>query len=134
MILPCPPCPDCGARVRVDYDTTLRSNGRCVETLLEACEHERKRRGVCRYCWRSVGGKVGMAIYCERHRREAEQAAAKRGRQKHRERDRLRKRRQRANDPELRERERQRSARYYLENREDEMRKSRERYARQRAA
>jgi hypothetical protein len=68
VILPCPPCPDCGARVRVDYDTTLRSNGRCVETLLEACEHERKRRGVCRYCWRAVGGKVGQSVSCNDHR------------------------------------------------------------------
>jgi hypothetical protein len=74
VILPCPPCPDCGARVRVEYDTTLRSNGRCVETLLEACEHERKRRGVCRSCWRPVGLTVGRAIYCERHAKEAARA------------------------------------------------------------
>jgi hypothetical protein len=74
VILPCPPCPDCGARVRVDYDTTLRSHGRCVETVVEACPHERKRRGVCRFCSRSVGGKVGMAIYCERHRVKAARA------------------------------------------------------------
>jgi hypothetical protein len=78
VILPCPPCPDCGARVRVDYDTNLRSNGRCVETLLEACPHERKRRGVCRHCSRAVGLTVGRAIYCERHRVEATRASYRR--------------------------------------------------------
>jgi hypothetical protein len=77
VILPCPPCPDCGARVRVDYDTTLRSNGRCVETLLEACEHERKRRGVCRYCSRPVGLTVGRAIYCKGHAKEVARALSR---------------------------------------------------------
>jgi hypothetical protein len=114
MILPCPPCPDCGARVRVEYDTHLRSHGRCVETVLDACEHERKRRGVCRFCWRPVGGKVGMAIYCERHRREATRANHRRASAKkyarNPEKQRARVQRYRERDP---EKHRERRRRWY---------------------
>jgi hypothetical protein len=119
VILPCPPCPDCGARVRVDYDTTLRSNGRCVETLLEACPHERKRRGVCRLCARDVAGVSGRAAYCAGHRRYMRQV-----------RDRRRKRAEYAANPEpVKAARRER----YWQNPEAERARGRRRYARKAA-
>lgn len=67
------PCEKCGSKCRLRLDSD--GNGNLVETLIEGCEHERKRRGVCKTCRKPVVGKIGRSVYCEPCRRAARKAA-----------------------------------------------------------
>lgn len=62
-----PECPKCSRRPYLKLDTR---DGRLVEVMLEGCEHERKKRGICRDCNAPVYGKVRQARYCAKHRAE----------------------------------------------------------------
>ena len=60
-------CQTCGHSSRVEVDTVA---GRLVETLVEGCEHERKRRRLCALCPASVAHLDRRTMYCPACRKE----------------------------------------------------------------
>lgn len=76
MIIYARPCPDCGARVRLEIATDRHGHS-LPDKLVDGCEHERKRRGVCKHCPRPVYGKVGQCLYCAPCRLEAKRKQAR---------------------------------------------------------
>lgn len=73
-------CPKCGHNSRVSVSTDGR--GGMVETLLAACEHERKARGICARCPKPLASTKSGAKFCTEHAKEARRQASRRYRER----------------------------------------------------